>query len=440
MFTVRRAITASVVVCVAAVLLGIYSLSGPPDSGGAATDSFGTQWHGYRATYQLLDELGTPVDRRFNPPSPELPLPTTLVLWLPSEELVANEPSYLQLMVEWVEQGGRIVVAPGQASHSFKMALKKETPVDVLGALGLSHVRVTGRGVLEIAEAEKGLRGRNERQERLSRSAQGDVAEYFTQHAIDFYPFKPTATGTLRPALARAKTLVRPRESTSAVTISDKQDSASGTLLEGDQILAATFPRGKGEIVVVAESSLLMNVRIASGDNAVFAYDLLTADGTRGVVFDEFYHGLSVRGNPLWLLTQSRYWVATLVGLTAMALFLLRRGMLLGPPLESLPKSRRTLSEYVEAMSHLFHHGRGKIPFLLTEVRAGTLRTLAERYNLAAGEHVSDSIAAAIGRRSPTDADRFRRAYSELEAARKRGRACTPIEALKAIQGITRCL
>jgi hypothetical protein len=70
MFTVRRAITASVVVCVAAVLLGIYSLSGPPDSGGAATDSFGTQWHGYRATYQLLDELGTPVDRRFNPPSP----------------------------------------------------------------------------------------------------------------------------------------------------------------------------------------------------------------------------------------------------------------------------------------------------------------------------------------------------------------------------------
>lgn len=439
MFTVRRAITASVVVCVAAVLLGIYSATGAPDSGGAATDSYGTRWSGYRATYELLGELGTAVDRRFAPPSPELPTPTTFVLWLPSESIVANEPSYLKRMLEWVEQGGRIVVAPAHAGNSFKLSLKKEAPVDVLGALGLSHVRVTGRSVMEIAGPEERL-SRRARHERLRRTAEAPWEELSSADPIDFYNFTPTAIGTFESGLARVKKLNRPRESTSEIIISGSKDAAAGTLLDGDKILAASFARGKGEIVVVGESSLLMNVRLAAADNAVFAYDLLTADGTRGVVFDEFYHGLSVRGNPLWLLTHSRYWVATLVGITAMTLFLLRRGMILGPPLEALPKSRRSLSEYVEAMSHLFHRGRGKIPFLLSEVRAGALRTLAERYNLAAGEHVSDSIAVAIGRRSPADADRFRQAYSNLEEARKRGRTCTPLEALKAIQGITRCL
>lgn len=439
MFTVRRAITASIVVCVASVLLGIYSLSKPPDSGGAATDSYGTRWSGYRATYELLGELGTPVDRRFAPPSPELPTPTTFVLWLPSEELIANEPSYLKRMLEWVEQGGRIVVAPARPDHGFKLSMKKEAPVDVLGALGLSHVSVTGRSVFDIADPAERL-GRTARRERLRRSAEGNFDDGSESDPINFYSYTPTATGTLQPALARVKKLNWPRESTAEVVISGSKDLATGKLLDGDRVLAAAFARGKGEIVVVGETSLIMNVRLTAADNAVFVYDLLTAGGTRGVVFDEFYHGLSVRGNPLWLLTHSRYWVAALVGLTTMGLFLLRRGMVLGPPLEALPKSRRSLNEYVEAMSHLFHHGRGKIPFLLTEVRAGALRTLADRYNLAAGEHVSDSIAVAIGRRSPADADRFREAYRRLEEARKRGRTCPPIEALKAIQGISRCL
>lgn len=440
MFTVRRAVTASIVVCVVALLGGILSLGGPPDSGGLATDSYGTRWNGYRAAYDLLGELGTPVDRSIAPPSPTLPSPTTFVLWLPSEELVANEPAYLQKMLEWVEHGGRIVVAPGRGGDSLKALQRKEAPVGILEALGLNDVRVTGRGILEIAEPDEHFRGSGARRERIRSGAGEAWTEYWNPQSIPFYEFEPEGTGTLRRDLARVKKLVRPRDATAEITISGDKTVPTGKLLEGDAILAASFARGKGEITVVADGSLMMNVRLASADNAVFAYDLLTADGTRGVVFDEFYHGLSVRGNPLWLLTQSRYAVAALVAVVAVGMILLRRGMILGPPLESPPKSRRTLNEYVEAMSHLFHRGRGRLPFLLTEVRAGALRTLADRYNLAAGEHVADSIATAIGRRSPADADRFRRALGDLDAALKRGRTCPPIDAMKAIQGISRCL
>ncbi|MCE9605154.1 MAG: DUF4350 domain-containing protein [Planctomycetia bacterium] len=453
MFTVRSAIVASVVVLVTSLVLGIVSLSRPPDSDGLSTDTYGTRWHGLRATYELLAELGVPLDRRVAPPPADLPLPTTLVLWLPNDELVSAEPAYLERLLPWVEQGGRIVVAPAPSDQPTVKILAAKKSTDVLTLLGLGGVQLAGRSALEIAglAATDGIDEQDEseqasgRRTRIRRGAEQAWKDVQNPRSIPFDTVAVKGTGNLKETLAGVERIVLPHESTSDLAFNDSLESAAGLLRytaadKTERILAASFQRGRGEIVVVAESSLAMNVKLAESDNAVFAYALLTDGGKRGVVFDEFYHGLSVRGNPLWLLTQSRYAVFSLVGSALIGLVILRRGMLLGPPLETLPKSRRTLGEYVEAMSRFLHRGRASTPFLLAEVRGGVLRLLAERYNLGAGEPTPEAVAGAIGRRAPAEAERFRAALGSLDAAQARGKSCSQSEALRAIQGISRCL
>ena len=203
--------------------------------------------------------------------------------------------------------------------------------------------------------------------------------------------------------------------------------------------LAASFRRGKGEIVVLAEPALLMNSCLAHDDNAVFAYDLL-AEGGQGVVFDEFYHGLSVRGNPFWLLTQSRYAIGAWLVLAFASLIIWRKAIVLGPPLESVPVSRRTILEYVDAMARFFQGARNSRLFVLSEVRSGALRTLGDRLGLSPGDSTAENIASALARKSPADARRFQAAVAQLNAAYDRGPACSEQEALRALQGISACL
>ena len=67
-----------------------------------------------------------------------------------------------------------------------------------------------------------------------------------------------------------------------------------------------SFARGKGEIVIVSDPRLLANALLAKADNSVLAVNLLAPHGET-VVLDEFYHGLSVRGNALYLFTRPGY-------------------------------------------------------------------------------------------------------------------------------------
>jgi hypothetical protein len=205
------------------------------------------------------------------------------------------------------------------------------------------------------------------------------------------------------------------------------------------RLLAASFARGKGEIVVLAEPALLMNMCLAHDDNAIFAYDLLANDGRR-VVFDEFYHGLSVRGQPFWLLTQRRYAVGACVALLFVSLVIWRRAVWLGPPLETAPRSRRTILEYVDAMARFFQAARDSRQFVLSEVRNGALRTLGDRLGLSPTDATPENVATALARRSPAEARRFEAAMTQLNAAHDRGPSCSEPEALRALQGISACL
>ena len=81
MLSARNAVLAALAVFALSIIAGTISLMGPPDSNGAAVDSYGTRRDGYRAMYELLSAFNVPVERRIEPPSPDLPTSTTLVLW-----------------------------------------------------------------------------------------------------------------------------------------------------------------------------------------------------------------------------------------------------------------------------------------------------------------------------------------------------------------------
>ena len=144
----------------------------------------------------------------------------------------------------------------------------------------------------------------------------------------------------------------------------------------GEQVLAAAYHRGKGEVVVVASPAIAENGLITRHDNSVLAVHLLAAPG-RPVVFDEFYHGLTLRGNPLWLFTQRGYAATTLCLLALIGLWIWREAVFLGPPLAPETQSRRSIGEYVDAMARFLNRGGSSQAFLLREVRSGVLRACA---------------------------------------------------------------
>lgn len=433
MLSVRNVILISLATLLLSVAAATFALMGPPDSGGAAADSYGTLREGHRAVYELLAEMQVPVQRRIEPPTPDLSDDATIILWMPHDDLVANEPSYLQQLIPWIERGGRLVVAvpPAERGGPFKQAQLKmrEKLVDIFDALNLDGVRV-----ISTAPNQS-----DDRRERLRRSFE----ELAGLHEFRFTMVGPALTGSFESSKDRVRTLEIPLENVGGLEI-DKFADASGTIqysLRGGKrwTLAARFPRGKGEIVVVGEPLLLMNASLAKSDNAVLAFDLL-ANGRSMVVFDEFYHGLSVRGNVLWLLTKSTYSLVAfaLAGLVALELW--RRAALLGPPLNATSKSRRTILEYIEAMGHFLNRSRGCRHFLLNEVRQGSLRLIGERLGLPAAAHDVIKIGVSLEKVSPRDAQRFRQAMQDVDAALAEGSSLSERQAVLALQRISRCL
>ncbi|MBC8115832.1 MAG: DUF4350 domain-containing protein [Candidatus Saccharimonas sp.] len=451
MLSARNAVLAALAVFALSMIAGTVSLMGPPDSHGAAVDSYGTHRDGYRAVFELLSAFDVPVERRIEPPSPDLPTSTTLVLWMPHDDLVANEPAYLERLLPWVERGGRLVVAtqpPGRnwLSTVMQAVSRAKKGGDLWTTLKLPGVRPISISLTETNDDPSGtpsprriLHSEAARREEIRRA----MEESMGLHPVQFTTVTVTVSGAFGRLRDRVRKLQFPTEDLGGLEIDDSQTTRG--VIEcvrpnGDPwTVAASFERGRGEIVVVAEPMLLMNASVAQVDNSSLAFDLLVSEGRR-VVFDEFYHGLSVRGNPLWLLTKSSYAVVTLAIVGLLALELWRRAVLLGPPLEATAKTRRTIIEYIEAMARFLNRARNSRPFLLSEVRGGVLRTVGDRLGLSPSKHHPDAIAAKMSKRSPREADQFREVMQQLDAALIPGSTPSETEAIRLLQRISRCL
>jgi uncharacterized protein DUF4350 len=450
MLSARNAVLASLAVFVLSIIAGTISLMGPPDSRGAAVDSYGTHRDGYRAVFELLSAFDVPVERRIEPPSPDLPISTTLVLWMPHDDLIANEPAYLESLLPWIERGGRLVVAaqpPGRNWLSTMMqAASRGKGSDIWTTLKLKGVRPISISLSETDDDPSGNQApqRNihsdaARREEIRRA----MEESMGLHPVRFTTVTATVSGVFEPLRNRVRQLQFPNEELGGLKIDDSQLTRGVIECARPKrdlwTVAASFERGRGEIVVVAEPMLLMNASLGQADNSSLAFDLLVSGG-RSVVFDEFYHGLSVRGNPLWLLTKSSYAVVTLAIMGLLALELWRRAILLGPPLDAPTKTRRTIIEYIEAMARFLHRARGSRAFLLAEVRGGVLRTVGDRLGMSPSKHHPEAIASKMSKRSPREADQFREDMRQLDAALVPGSTPSETEAIRLLQRISRCL
>jgi Domain of unknown function (DUF4350) len=450
MLSARNAVLAALAVFALSIIAATVSLMGPPDSHGAAIDSYGTRRDGYRAVYELLSAFDVPVERRIEPPSPDLPTLSTVVLWMPHHDLIANEPAYLERLLPWVERGGRLVVAVQPPGRNWLATMAQFAAVgkgdDIWTTLKLKGVQTVPIALHETDDNLPRTLTRPQdfnlpavRREKIRRA----LEETMGVHPVQFTTVTATVSGTFERLQDRVRQLQFPTEDLGGFEID--ASLVPGGVIEcvrpdGDPwTVAATFERGRGEIVVVAEPMLLMNASLGQADNGVLAYDLL-ASGGRSVVFDEFYHGLSVRGNPLWLLTKSTYTVVLLALVGLLALGLWRLAILLGPPIDMPTKTRRTIIEYIEAMARFLHRARDSRRFLLTEVRAGVLHTVGHRLGLSQTKHHPAAIATKMAKRSPREADQFREDMRQLDAALASKDVLSESTAIRLMQRISRCL
>ena len=158
------------------------------------------------------------------------------------------------------------------------------------------------------------------------------------------------------------------------------------------------------------------------------------------MVFDEFYHGLTIRGNPIWLLTQRTYTVLALMLLMVTGVIVWHQSVFLGPPLEPVSGSRRTIREYIDAASRLLIRGKSSDKFLLMETRSGVLWKLRHDLALPQGEERPELIIAAIQRRDPQRARQLVEALELVDGAlEKRGRL-TEKNTIHIMQRILSCL
>lgn len=449
MLTARNVVITTIASAVLSIAWMAYSLSRPPDSGGLGRDSYGTRSEGRRGIFEVLQTLGIPADRAIGPPTSVIGREATLVLWEPQAELVHVEPAYLRELSRWVESGGRVVIAPDSrtdADRSIRIIRQKtpkkpakpEPPVkSAAEELGLPYLKLraidpkTGREPTPKPEPTT----TDEVQRLRAILTNTGQAEPTLAVAVQ-------SAGTLARSLGGVSKIQVPEQSVSV--IEPGQPTPDGTLTFHDEkgqghLLAASYRKGRGELIVVSAPEIAENRLLAQSDNSVLMVRLL-APGDRPVVFDEFYHGLTIRGNPLWLFAQPGYAATTLALIAAIMVWIWREAVFLGPPLDPAPRSRRTLSEYVDAMARFLNAGPTSRPFLLREFRSGVVRSIRDELHLPPSSDQVERIAAVLARRDPARSRELIEAIAAVDEALDQKHPPRESAAIGLFARLARCL
>ncbi len=493
MLTPRRVITTALIVAVVSLVGVVITLMQPPDRQGLGTDSFGVRPWGLRGLYETTQALDIQTERHLAPPTAEtLQNADWLVLWFPYTFVVSRDEQYLQELEQWIRQGGRVLFAPPMdisehvpydpydffgdddweddaEQETSDAKAEPETQFDGVHVATLLGLPLDG---LALADYDGGA---TEMRDRLDKARDAKAkGEGWNVEGVDYWSFQRTmepeermrraVNATATPVGEQAglwRGLERLKLPSPAQYLPIPEDDAAATdphdpgdphdsprlvaaleftppdgSLHARGRLAAAYALGEGLVVVVAEPMLLANGLLGEQDNAFVALGPMSV-GEGKVVFDGFYHGLSIRGQPAWLLTRRPYGVLAAVVLFAFAVWAWRSCVRLGPPLEQPEPSRRNLEDYLNAMAGLFMRG-SKQAFLARELKAGVLWRLARRLRLPPGEADVHTVAEALARRDEVTADRLVTAAEELDLL-ARSRKPSTEKLVAAARELTKC-
>jgi hypothetical protein len=444
MLTTRNVLFVVILVVLISLVSACISLLGSPTGGVTGRDSYGTHFYGFRGLFETLDALGVPVERELVPPDGLLSRDITLAIVEPDPVIVTTEPAYLHAVAKWVENGGSVVVAPAVSKPArMTWPLQEWPPRNPLEELSLSQVESEiyhrrGEDADDEADVETPADAsddavENSPQKQSQKKKKPGKRSLWSkrpglQPALDFALGQSsdvlvsivhaTGDGEFAVRFPQGLELAVPTKGPRVITELEKiAGSHVRAVLEPGgrpQILAAIYPLGRGKIVVLSDARFAQNALLGRDDNAVLVAHLL-ADPRRPVVFDEFYHGRTVRSNPLWLATRFPYNALALSVLGTTLLVGWRAARVLGPPLPRRVRSRRTLAEYIDAMSRLLNRSRQPVPYLIGELRHGLLWRIRRELGLPPGREDVNKLLQVLARRDPPLADGLRQALQALD-------------------------
>jgi len=135
---------------------------------------------------------------------------------------------------------------------------------------------------------------------------------------------------------------------------------------------------GKGSVTESAAVEPIENRNLATGDDARFAYLLLTPDGVHGpIAFDETVHGMTAAVRPWYTALTSGELLASAIALFALLLWLVSGAFPLGPPVRLIPPREPTSAEFIDAVAGLYARARARTR--AADALAGDTRHALER-------------------------------------------------------------
>ncbi|HLQ45596.1 MAG TPA: hypothetical protein VK137_12745, partial [Planctomycetaceae bacterium] len=386
-----------------------------------------------------------------------------LVLWQPSSEIVRVEQKWLEGVGDWVREGGHVLVAVGveeldwlsaaaAASEAARKSRKKKADDNATVAvsrslwelLNLPGVSVSAVGSQLLADV-----GMPEPLRRPTRDLRDILQDAMKTAATDSErtEYSANASGVFKPLIGDDRKLSLPNGGVFQIRCGDHVPTGTITLpggtvpgfSDGETCIAARFAVGRGEVTVVSVPALIENSVIGEADNVVVLSKLLTDDG-REIVVDEFYHGLAIRGNPMWLFAQRTYGTMTLALLLVIGLVAWRESVFLGTPLAERPVSRRAIREYVEAMARFLREGRGAGPWIVAKLRDGVLWHLRREHGLPPEQHSEERLLAAVERRDPDQAAELSNTLQAVQSLLQAGQAGQERRAIPVMRRMVECL
>lgn len=438
MLSARTVIAGVVALVVVSLTSGLWMvLASTPGDDGWGADSLGVRARGFRGAHDTLLALGVPVERQLIPSVSADDLDSTYVLWAPLDAIMQTEPAHLAELAAWVKRGGRLTVtaeADDRGLFAAARARAVKNPKDALTELGLPDVYFLKTNVLpegNVVDLVDPAAGRPWRK----------LATRWLEESSTKVRYVPVKLRGVCREWSGLKSVCLPDGET--WTLSYDAPTPTGRITFADekgeeQTLAAVFSVGSGEIAVMAAPAIANNWLLGEADNSVAAMQLMTLGKPR-VILDEFYHGLTIRGNVLWLLTQPGYAALAMAIVALVGVWVWRSAVFLGPPEEDRPVSRRTISEYLDAMSRFLLKGRQSDRFILAEMRSGALWSMADAAGLPPELDDVDRIAASVARRDAGRAARLVAAINDADATLAAPRANEAV-ILQALRKVNACL